>query len=88
MSVSLLIAAPLATLENLAGCCGGGEQLVNEVRSLLRTVRLHTPPKEPWTMQVLFVPSGSSDTQVLEWAAGVLDPASLAELRDILEREA
>jgi len=39
-------------------------------------------------MQVLFVPSGSSDTQVLEWAAGVLDPASLAELRDILEREA
>jgi hypothetical protein len=61
---------------------------VNEVRSLLRTVRLHTPPKEPWTMQVRFVPSGSSDIQVLEWAAGVLDPASLAELREILEREA
>jgi hypothetical protein len=85
----LPIAAGLATLENLAGCCvGGGEQHVNEVRSLLRTVRLHTPPKEPWTIQVLFVPSGSTDTQVLEWAAGVLDPASLAELREILEREA
>lgn len=55
---------------------------------MLRTVRLITPPPEPWTMQVLFVPTGSTDVQVLEWAAGVLDPASLAELQEILEREA
>jgi hypothetical protein len=39
-------------------------------------------------MQILFVPTGSTDVQVLEWAVGVLDPASLAELRQIIEREA
>jgi hypothetical protein len=61
---------------------------VNEVRSLVRTVRLETPPPEPWTMQILFVPTGSTDVQVLEWAVGVLDSASLAELRQIIEREA
>jgi hypothetical protein len=61
---------------------------VNEVRSLVRTVQLETPPPEPWTMQILFVPTGSSDVQVLEWAAAVLDAASLAELRHVIEREA
>jgi hypothetical protein len=61
---------------------------VNEVRSLQRTVQLTTPPPEPWTMQVLLVPVGSTDVQVVEWAAKVLDPASLSELCELLEREA
>jgi hypothetical protein len=61
---------------------------VNEVRSLLRTVQLTTPPPEPWTTRILLVPVGSTDRQVLEWASQCLDPASLDELRDVLEHQA
>jgi len=61
---------------------------VNEVKSLHRRVTLSTPPPEPWTMQVLYVPIGSSDAQVIAWASQCLDAASLAELRDVIEREA
>jgi hypothetical protein len=59
-----------------------------EVWSRHRRVRLATPPAEPWAMQILAVPDGSTDVQVLEAAAQVLDPAALAELREVIEREA
>ena len=55
---------------------------------MTRCVRLATPPADPWQRQVLWVPIGSSDQQVLGWAAEVLDPASLAELREVIERDA
>ena len=61
---------------------------MNEVRSLHRRVRLATPPAEPWQIQVLSVPVGATDRQVLGWAAEVLDERSLAELRQIIERDA
>jgi len=61
---------------------------VNEVRSLHRRVRLATPPAEPWALQVLSVPVGATDQQILGWAAEVLDERSLAELRQIIERDA
>jgi len=61
---------------------------VNEVRSLHRRVRLATPPAEPWGLQVLSVPVGATDQQILGWAAEVLDERSLAELRQIIERDA
>jgi hypothetical protein len=61
---------------------------VNEVKSLVRTVKLRTPPPEPWAWRVLWVPDGATDEQVLRWAAECLDPASVAELAEILAREA
>ncbi len=61
---------------------------MNEVRSLHRRVRLATPPAEPWALQVLSVPVGATDQQILGWAAEVLDERSLAELRQIIERDA
>jgi hypothetical protein len=61
---------------------------VNEVRSPLRVVRLTTPPPPPRTMRVLYVPSGSSDAEVVRIASEVLDPTSLAELVEIIKREA
>ncbi len=39
-------------------------------------------------MQVLSVPEGSTDQQVLGWAAEVLDAAALVELREVIQREA
>lgn len=60
---------------------------MNEVRSLFRTVRLKTPPAPGWADQVLYVPTGSTDAQVLEWASQCFDEVSLAELREVLERE-
>lgn len=40
-----------------------------------------------WADQVLYVPTGSTDAQVLEWASQCFDEVSLAELREVLERE-
>jgi hypothetical protein len=34
------------------------------------------------------VPDGSTDAQVLEWAEQALPPGAVAELAEILEREA
>jgi hypothetical protein len=60
---------------------------VNEVRSINRRVALRTPPPEDCADQWLLVPAGSTDQQVLEWASECLDPASLAELRQIIALE-
>jgi hypothetical protein len=60
---------------------------VNEIRSLFRVVRLKTPPPDDVARQVLLVPAGSTDAEVLAWAGQCLDEASLAELREVLERE-
>jgi hypothetical protein len=60
---------------------------VNEVRSITRRVALRTPPPEDCVDQCLLVPAGSTDQQVLEWASECLDPASLAELREIIALE-
>lgn len=60
---------------------------MNEVRSTTRRVSLRTPPSEDCADQCLLVPTGSTDQQVLEWASQCLDPASLAELREIIARE-
>jgi hypothetical protein len=58
-----------------------------EVRSLLRRVRLRAPAADGWQDQALLVPVGSSDQQVLDWAAGFLSEAAVAELREIIERQ-
>jgi hypothetical protein len=50
-------------------------------------VALRTPPPEDCADQCLLVPTGSTDQQVLEWASECLDPASLAELREIIALE-
>jgi hypothetical protein len=60
---------------------------VNEIRSMFRTVRLTTPPPDNVASQTLLVPTGSTDAEVLAWASQCLDAASLAELREVLERE-
>jgi len=59
-----------------------------EVRSLLRRVRLHSPAADGWSDQHLLVPVGSSDQQVLAWASGFLSEAAVAELQQVIEREA
>jgi len=59
-----------------------------KVRSLLRRVRLHSPAADGWQDQALLVPVGSSDQQVLTWASAFLSEAAVAELREVLEREA
>ena len=59
-----------------------------EVRSLLRRVRLRAPAVDGWQDQALLVPVGSSDQQVLAWASAFLSPEAVAELREVIEREA
>jgi hypothetical protein len=59
-----------------------------EVQSLHRRVRLHSPAADCWQHQALLVPLGSSDQQVLEWAAEFLSADAVAELREIIERQA
>ena len=59
---------------------------MNEVRSLERVVRLDTVPPEGIADQVLLVPAGASDVQVLAWAEQCFDEASLAELRERIAR--
>lgn len=53
-----------------------------------RRIRLETPPPDGSQRQVLAVPNGSTDVQVLGWAAECLEPAALQELREVIEREA
>jgi hypothetical protein len=59
-----------------------------EVRSLLRCVQLYSPAADGWQDQALLVPVGSSDQQVLAWASTFLSEAAVAELREVIEREA
>jgi len=60
---------------------------VQEVRSLTRRIVLTTPPPAPWAWRLLLVPDGATDAQVLAWAADLLDPASVAELRARIEAD-
>ena len=55
---------------------------------MLRTVRLDSPAADGWRDQALLVPVGSTDQQVLDWAEGFLSPEAVAELREVIEREA
>jgi hypothetical protein len=59
-----------------------------EVQSLFRRVRLHSPAVDGWQHQALLVPVGSTDQQVLAWASEFLSEAAVAELRQVIEREA
>ena len=59
-----------------------------QVRSLLRKVTLSSPPAEGWRDQVLLVPVGSTDVEVLTWAEGFLSAEAVAELREVIERAA
>ena len=54
---------------------------------MFRTVRLKTPPPDNVASQILLVPAGSTDAEVLAWASECLDAVSLAELREVLGRE-
>jgi hypothetical protein len=64
------------------------ERQVNEIRSLHRVVKLRTAPPDGISRQVLLIPEGATDEEVLGWAAEVLDDASLVELRKILRAQA
>ncbi len=59
-----------------------------EVSSLVRRVRLRTLPPDETGFQMLLVPLGATDAQVLGWASRLLSPEALAELRDVIEHEA
>ncbi len=59
-----------------------------EVRSLHRRVRLDSAPAEGWTEQILLVPIGSTDAQVLGWARECLPPDAFAELEARIAVEA
>jgi hypothetical protein len=58
------------------------------VQSLTRRIALSTPLPEEDAWVLLCIPGGSTDQQVLEWAAQTLPPAAVAELREVIEREA
>jgi hypothetical protein len=60
------------------------------VRSLTRRVDLSTPldPDNETAWLLLLVPEGSTDEQVLEWAAETLPPEAVEELRAVIESEA
>lgn len=58
------------------------------VWSNYRRIRLRTPPPEGSTRQILGIPAGSTDLQVLDWAAELLSPQALAELRQIIQQQA
>ncbi len=51
-----------------------------EIKSWTRCVRLDTPPPEGIAWQLLLVPDGSHDTDVLGWAKELLAPDAAAEL--------
>jgi hypothetical protein len=44
--------------------------------------------RDGWQHQALLVPVGSTDEQVLVWASEFLSEAAVAELRQVIEREA
>jgi hypothetical protein len=58
------------------------------IASHTRKIVLTTPlgDDEAWIM--LLVPNGSTDAQVLEWAEQTLPAAAVAELREVIQREA
>lgn len=59
-----------------------------EVRSLARHVRIELDDKDgdsSWAM--LLIPTGSTDVQVINWAAQCLPPAHLEALRAAIESE-
>jgi hypothetical protein len=58
------------------------------VRSYTRRIDLRTPLSEDGAWLLLCVPDGSTDEQVIAWAEETLPPAAVAELREIIEREA
>jgi hypothetical protein len=56
------------------------------VKSYHRSVQLEVP-EDPGRQSVLLVPVGTSDRQVLEWAADLMKPEHVAALALQLERE-
>jgi hypothetical protein len=58
------------------------------VRSTFRKVELETKLDDDQAWVLLLVPDGSSDAQVIEWAATTLPPEAVEELREVIEREA
>jgi hypothetical protein len=58
------------------------------IRSMTRTIQLWTPLDDEDAWQMLLVPDGSTDAQVLEWAEQTLPPAAVEKLREVIEREA
>jgi hypothetical protein len=58
------------------------------VRSHTRRIDLTTPLPEEGSWMLLCIPEGSTDAQVLEWAAETLPSDAVDELREIIEREA
>jgi hypothetical protein len=58
------------------------------VRSHTRTVALNTPLDDDQSWLMLLIPEGSSDAQVLEWAEETLPAEAVAELAEIIQRQA
>jgi hypothetical protein len=57
-----------------------------EVRSLTRHVRVELEDDDTeMSSAILLVPTGSTDVQVIEWAAQCLAPEHLAVLRPAIE---
>jgi hypothetical protein len=57
-----------------------------EVKSLTRCVRVELEDKDGDASRVmLLIPTGSTDAQVMEWAAQCLPPQDLAPLRAAIE---
>jgi hypothetical protein len=57
-----------------------------EVTSLTRHVRIELEDEDAdWNSATLLVPEGSTDVQVMEWAAQCLPPEHLAVLRSAIE---
>jgi hypothetical protein len=60
------------------------------LQSLTRRIVLSTPldDNDETAWIALLVPEGSTDAQVLEWAEMSLPPGAVAELREVIKREA
>jgi hypothetical protein len=59
-----------------------------EVKSLTRHIRIELDDDDVDTSSaILLVPSGSTDVQVMEWAAQCLSPEQLDLLRSAIESE-
>jgi hypothetical protein len=57
-----------------------------EVKSLTRHVRIELEDEDTDSSSaILLVPTGSTDVQVMEWAAQCLPPKHLAVLRSAIE---
>jgi len=55
------------------------------IASQHRKIQLQTPPPAGSQAQVLCVPTGATDQQVLAWAEECLEPDAYAELHAILQ---